>query len=556
MRRYSSQTCHSDILRYLGLAQQVRLERSRPLFLQGRFKTESRSLVLGLGTKRYCMFSCIRPREQLSSSMPQPQTPTMTSHYDRLAGAHYLLKDRVSQRDASFTVSVGPDLPSEEALNAAYRSDFTAVCGANIAHVVNTVRSVLRLPKNTAPTTLRVLNHGAFNKIFLIQFGPTSLVARIPFRDNSAARDPVRLVSQVATYQFLSIYRSKLRTPKILYAELSTNSANVPFTLYELCSGTSLTWQEWSRILTPAQKVAIVDLLAENWVHITEPAPFKTIGHIVADTSDQPSTSTWSTPPHCSPKFRIISMLPQPSAGHDAPFGSLTLSPGHDTIVEYWHQHIELTRRTLLELKVPDDLPDKESVDELMRCVEIMHELADLAASLDPLATSSTGPPAPPLTLIHPDYAATRNILFSSDRAHIEGIVDWDDAVVIPRDIAAMYPDELMTRAWWQVDPDFDDVLEIPPEIAQEQMTLAQIAVEETQLRRRFRENVQRLAPQFAMFYTDPRARFRRRVHCLASGGWEMWQSYLEYILDLARHDAHMLVHERRLLTIEEIRLM
>ena len=83
---------------------------------------------------------------------------------------------------------------------------------------------------------------------------------------------------------------------------------------------------------------------------------------------------------------------------------------------------------------------------------------------------------------------ATRNILFSSDRTHIEGIVDWDGSVVIPRNIVTIYPHELMTRAWWRVDPELSDTLEIPPDTAPEDMGLAQLAIEETRLRQRFRE--------------------------------------------------------------------
>ncbi|EPS99573.1 hypothetical protein FOMPIDRAFT_1017066 [Fomitopsis schrenkii] len=299
--------------------------------------------------------------------------------------------------------------PSEEALNAVYKNNFTAMCGVNIAHVVDTVRNILRLPKDAIPTTLRILDHGSYNKLFLIQFGPTSLVARVPFRHKPSANDPIGIASQVSTSQFLSIYRPKLPVPKILYAELnSANKANVPFVLYELCNGTRLTWQKWSRTQTAAQKANIVDLLAEKWAQLTEPVPFMAIGSILADASGHP--------------------------------------------------------------------PDYARDSRLRRL--------------------PTRPPASSLALVHPDYATTRNVLFSTDRTHIEGIVDWDDAVVIPRDIAAMYPNELMTRAWWQVDPDLDDLLAIPPETEQEKMRLTEIAVEETRLRQRFRETVRRFDPQ------------------------------------------------------------
>ena len=483
-------------------------------------------------------------------------TSSVAVHNDKLVeGARCLHTQRVSHRDGCSTVSSNAsDLPSEDALNAVYRTNFTAMCGVNIMHVVDTTRKILQLPEDATPTTLRILNHGAFNKIFLLQFGSTSIVARVPFRKAFLINDPIRLASQVAAYQFLSIDRPQLSIPRLLYAELNSASpSNAPFTLYELCNGTPLTWQEWTRPLTDAQKATIIDLLAENWAHITEPVSFKTIGRILADASEQsPSTTSWSTLPQHRPNFRIVSMIPPQSAEHAASLQG-SLLPGHQTIVEFWHQHIEDTHRTLLALKIPDDLPDKESLDETLRCVEILREIADLAGSLDPQTTSCTRSAVPSLALIHPDYAATRNILFSSDRTRIEGIIDWDDSVVVPRDIAATYPQELMTRTWWEVDPELSDSLEVPPETEPEDVGLAQLAIEETHLRRRFRETIQRFDPEFAMFYTDPRARFRRRVHFLASGGWETWRCFLEYILKIAREDARVLVHEKRLLTIQEI---
>ena len=84
-------------------------------------------------------------------------------------------------------------------------------------------------------------------------------------------------------------------------------------------------------------------------------------------------------------------------------------------------------------------------------------------------------------------------------------------------------------------------------------MGLAQTAIEETRSRQRFRESIERLDLQFAMFYTDPRARFRHRVHFLVGGGWKTWRRFLDYILKVLKEDARMLVRERRLLTIQEI---
>lgn len=275
----------------------------------------------------------------------------------------------------------------------------------------------------------------------------------------------------------------------------------MPFVLYELCNGTRLTWQEWEVTLTAAQKGAIVDLLAEKWFHVTQPVPFKAIGRILTDASGHPpSTNPSCPPPQHRPHFRIVSIMEEQLPQH-----TLTSDPphcGHGNIVEFWHQEIEDTRHTVLALNVPDDI-SKETLDEIMRCVDIMHEMADVAASFDPQAPSST----PALALIHPDYSATQNILFSPDRTRIEGIIDWDHAVVMPRDIAALYPYELRTEAYWPTDP--DDMFAIPPNTEPEDMGLRETAVQETHLRQRFRETVRKFDPQFAAFYTDPRARFR-----------------------------------------------
>lgn len=99
-------------------------------------------------------------------------------------------------------------------------------------------------------------------------------------------------------------------------------------------------------------------------------------------------------------------MIPQQSAELASLFHP-SLLPGHKAILEYWHQHTEATRRALLALKILDDLPDKESLDETLRCVEIMHEMADLATSLGPQAVSTPRRAAPLLALLHLDYAVT-----------------------------------------------------------------------------------------------------------------------------------------------------
>ena len=108
--------------------------------------------------------------------------------------------------------------------------------------------------------------------------------------------------------------------------------------------------------------------------------------------------------------------------------------------------------------------------------------------------------------------------------------MDWDDAVIVPRDLAALYPEELTHQAdGWRCDP--ADVFAIPPGTLFEYEGLWEQAIQETEQRRLWREAIQRRDPELAAMYTDRRARFRRRVQYLVTGGhltWMLHQSWLE----------------------------
>ncbi|EPS95839.1 hypothetical protein FOMPIDRAFT_1025612 [Fomitopsis schrenkii] len=160
---------------------------------------------------------------------------------------------------------------------------------------------------------------------------------------------------------------------------------------------------------------------------------------------------------------------------------------------------------------------------QVWQCFRVLQELIVVAAALDPLAHT------PAMAFIHADFSFWKNILFSEDRRRVTGVVDWDDAIVIPRDLAALYPDELTHQATWRCDP--EDVFTIPPDEPEEEHSLWGVAIQETQQRRLWREAVERQDPQLAAMYTDRRARLRRRVQSLVSGGYLDWMSYREWLL-------------------------
>ncbi|KAH9931324.1 uncharacterized protein B0H18DRAFT_991193 [Fomitopsis serialis] len=405
--------------------------------------------------------------------------------------------------------------PSEEALDSTFRTGYTGICGVNIEHLLDAARAVLRLRKAVAPTEIRILAHGAYNKVFLIRFEASALVARIPLPKPPAARDPLRLKSQLATLEYMSVHRPDVPIPRLLSAQLSgTNPAGVPYTLMEFCKGTPITPPEWHNITTA-------------------PVPFSAIGSIVADRTD---TS------HCVSQhgIRIIPMIPQyPNNSTELLDPSIEARCGPTTLAEHWHYALDAARRAMVK-EFPTDDDDRRT---LIRCADIIRDLINIAASLDPLANSTSLSAAPNLALIHGDFACWRNVLFSADRTRIEGIVDWDDSVVVPRDIAARYPEELTDNAGWQFDP--EDRFAIPPDALPEDSSSWQIALENTQLRKRFRDTVQRFDPQLAALYTDPKARFRRRVDYLAMHDWRGWYLYIDWILEEAMNEAHAIFENR-----------
>ena len=176
---------------------------------------------------------------------------------------------------------------------------------------------------------------------------------------------------------------------------------------------------------------------------------------------------------------------------------------------------------------------DVEDLEKTRQYVNALQQLIDIAARLGPPGFQETA-------LLHNDFACSRNVLFSEDRTRVEALVDWDDAVVVPRDLAAIYPMELMESSAWECDP--DDVHEIPPGTLWEDTGIWEEKIMETRQRTRFREVVTRLDPRLGALYTDRRARFRRRVHYIVTLPWRYWDQREDWILRHGLQEAMALV--------------
>ncbi|KAH9828974.1 uncharacterized protein C8Q71DRAFT_863650 [Rhodofomes roseus] len=434
-------------------------------------------------------------------------------------------------------------IPSEAALNESYRPGYTRLCPVDVPRLVDVARAALRLDPSTIPTGLRILAAVVFNKVFFMQFGSIAVIARVPF-NTPAAHDPVRLRSQIATLDFLSIHKPTVPVPKVLAASPDSQSPPcAPYVIAEFCKGTPLTIQEWYRDMSAASRDRAIDLLADMWVKITAPLPFKAIGSIIRRTVDPHSAMSRMGGAAESPAFHIMPMIPQfPKKWTELVDPSAETRAGPRSIAEHWAARMKEQRDDIVatfpdedhSVLVCDNVGSKHTLGKLWQCVRAMQELTDIAVSLDPLAH------APAMALMHADYSCWRNILFSPDRARIEGVIDWDDAIVVPRDLAALYPEELThhTRGW-RVDP--PDVFAIPPGTLYEDEGLWETAIEETKQRRMFRKAVGRRDPQLAELYTDRRARLRRRVDILLRDGWYAWLSRNDWVLGQGLEEARAL---------------
>ena len=434
-------------------------------------------------------------------------------------------------------------MPSEEALNATFNPNYRLLCHVDVQSLVDAARDALHLDPSLALSEVRLLKCGSFNKVFFIHFGSESIavVARVPF-DVPAARDPIRLASQVATLDFLQSHKLSVPVPRVIGASLdSANPSHAPYILSEFCTGTSITIKEWLSDMSDPDRSSLIDLLAELWVSITAPVPFKTIGSLLRESSVASDTPQSHAHDMQVPGFRVIPMIPQcPDASTRSVDPSSQKRSAPQTLLEHWTHELDVRRNDILALW-PENEPstvlwkDKSrtfTLKDAWKCFHALQELAATVAPLDPLVH------APAMALIHTDFSIWKNILFSGDRSRVQGVVDWDDAMIVPRDLAALYPEELTHSArGWGCDP--PDVFAIPPDTPYEEQGLWGVAIQETQQRRLWREAIQRRDPQLAAMYVDRRARIRRRVQYLVSGGYLVWMSHRTWLLSESLAEAH-----------------
>ena len=399
---------------------------------------------------------------------------------------------------AECILGLSAPVPSEEALNAAFRPNYRRLCHVNVDHLVDAARHAFLLDPSLAPSEVRILNSGSFNKVFLIRFGSINVIARVPF-DEPAARDPIRLRSQVATLYFLQSHRPTVPAPRVIGASLdSANPSRAPYILSEFLTGTSIGIREWYNDMSDADRSSLIDLLVDVWVKITAPVPFTAIGSLLRKPSMAPESRSHDIP---LSDFQIIPMIPQrPDSSTNLVDPSIQNRTAPRTLLEHWRHELD-TRRCEILTRYSDCDPATAvwrdptgvfTLGQVWQCFHTLQELITLVAPLDPLAD------APAMALVHTDFSFWKNILFSEDRTRVEGVVDWDDTIIVPRDLAALYPDELTheTRGGWRCDP--GEVFAIPPGTPYEDESLWDEAIEETKQRGLWREAVRKRDPQLA----------------------------------------------------------
>ncbi|KAI0724753.1 hypothetical protein C8Q72DRAFT_856817 [Fomitopsis betulina] len=425
-------------------------------------------------------------------------------------------------------------VPSEEVLNAAFKPNYRVLCHVDVYHLVDAARRAFHLDPSLAPDEV-------LHKVFFIRFNTISVVARVPY-DEPAARDPIRLSSQVATLCFLQSDRPSVPAPRFITASFdSTNPSRAPYNITEFCSGTSIGIREWYNVMSDAARSALIDLLADVWVKITAPVPFTSIGSLLCEPSTAPGSRPQDIPPSA---FRVIPMIPQCPDELTGLIDTSTLNrPTPQTLLEHWTHELDVRRDEILSIRPENDPatvvwkdPIRNfTLEQVWQCFRIVQELVATIAPLTPLAD------VPAMALVHTDFSFWKNILFSDDRTRVEGVVDWDDAVIVPRDLAALYPEELTHQArGWRCDP--ADVFAIPPGTLLEDEGLWEDAIQETEQRRLWREAMQRRDPELAAMYTDRRARFRRRVQYLVTGGYLRWMSHQRWLTSESLAEARAIV--------------
>lgn len=133
-------------------------------------------------------------------------------------------------------------------------------------------------------------------------------------------------------------------------------------------------------------------------------------------------------------------------------------------------------------------------------------------------------------------------MLFTEDCSSTEAIVDRYDAVIVPRDYAAIYPIELSEGSARQCNP--VDVCKMPPGKLWGDTGLWEEEIVETKQRLWFRDMVAKLDPRLGVLYTDRCPRFRTRAHYVIGLPWSSWNGWYECELGGSLEEAEALVEE------------
>ncbi|KAJ7210392.1 hypothetical protein GGX14DRAFT_542955 [Mycena pura] len=438
----------------------------------------------------------------------------------------------------------GQSTPDEAQLNKAFRRNFNKNANVYIPGLVSIARAALSGPfeeNASLAASISILAAGAFNKVFLLSFPAsgssdvaTNIVARIPW-DDGTARHAARLRSQLASIMFArSIFAPKASAqlldhaegdiaavPRVLgFSVDASNAAKAPYMLLEHCKGVHLGPSEWDQC-SWKEKAHVVSLVARTWAKMAK--PIDVTGNKSLEGMGSLDFSLGAASVEGPLVFKVVPMLsPQNGlmSGQEEP------AQIHLRIIDLWRNRVEQ------ELKVIDErwpegaestvVYEGYGSDDPSRHLSDLQLLGDqlrrLIAQADDFSTVRLGSG---VSLLHQDFSFWRNMLFSSDKMQVTGVLDWDDAIVVPRFLLARYPEELTHQARWRIDP--TDVWAVPVDVEEEEVGMVEAAIEETRLRAEFRSEVTKQDPELGAMFEDEALQSLRNLHEVILGGWEEW---------------------------------
>ncbi|KAI9700810.1 MAG: hypothetical protein M1836_002179 [Candelina mexicana] len=390
--------------------------------------------------------SSVSNLEVLSAS--STSTESFTSHDDTLGSIMmvefitYLCVD---------TQCSSPCYPTEEQLDA----EFGGQIRRTNVNIEGLMTHCARILENKMCKSISVLGTGTYNKVFALLFGDeTEILARIKY--NHTDVHTATLESEIATIAFLKKHRPKIPVPEIVYWDSSArNPSGRPFILMRRLPGIKIvelpSFEGMGRwvpgISLDSEIRTVLENVARMHAELVRPLPTGIsglaslkIGQLQLNKKApdyEPGQCHRDTPIEIGP-FVCTNYHTRPCLNHiqNGPFNS---------IWEFFNGLKERSKGQLLLETIPNDDEKREEENEVPNVAPSIETndtvscLIDICAILSPEGRKRTlplNPTSEELCLWHVDLGLW-NILVDPRTLEITGVLDWEDAAVLPLVFAA-----------------------------------------------------------------------------------------------------------------------